>query len=275
MIEGWRYYNHAMIPITAPHEKPNLQPVLDESIWMYNGGGAVLLARWTTEWDLKQETNWWYVIKDRPFDISKLKAKRRYEITKGIKNFKVQKTCSLQTGDELLRITKAAYTSWPEKYRPTIDDNSFKMDLENWSKSNVYVAKYRKNQKLCSYAVVNVHDGYAEFSVLRSDPQYEKLAVNAAIVYGILEDFKDKFEDGFYISDGARSIRHETAFQDYLQKYFGFRKSYCNLHIKYRFWVGLLVKLLFPLRRFINSDSSMGSKISSILKMEELTRNNN
>lgn len=38
MIEGWRYYNHAMIPITAPHEKVNMKPVLDGSIWKYNGG---------------------------------------------------------------------------------------------------------------------------------------------------------------------------------------------------------------------------------------------
>lgn len=232
----------------------------------------MLLARWTTDWDLKHETNWWYVIKDTPFDITQLKAKRRYEINKGNKNFEIQKINPLQYGNELLRITKAAYTSWPEKYRPTIEDNGFKKELENWSKKNVYVARYRKNQEIYSYAIVSIRDACAEFSVLRSDPEYEKLAINAAMVYGILEDFKDKFTNGFYISDGARSIRHETAFQDYLQKYFGFRKSYCNLHIQYRNWFGLLVQLLYPFRRLVNSDSSIGSKINGVLKMEELVR---
>ena len=39
--------------------------------------------------DCGYETNWWYVVKDTPFDLNSLKAKRRYEINKGIKNFEV------------------------------------------------------------------------------------------------------------------------------------------------------------------------------------------
>lgn len=46
------------------------------------------------------------------------------------------------------------------------------------------------------------------------------------MVARILEDNNDRLNKGFYINDGARSIRHETAFQDYLEKYFGFRKAY-------------------------------------------------
>ena len=83
MIEGWRYYNHAVVPTCAPHENANLSPIIDGSIWSIKGA---LLARWTSEFDCEQETNFWYIIKDCPFDISSLKAKRRYEINKGLKN---------------------------------------------------------------------------------------------------------------------------------------------------------------------------------------------
>lgn len=41
MIEGWKYYNHAAIPTTAPHEAANLDPINDGSIW--NLGGGVFL----------------------------------------------------------------------------------------------------------------------------------------------------------------------------------------------------------------------------------------
>ena len=78
-INGWEYYNHAAVPTVAPHEEPNLQPVEDNSIWKIDGG-MPLLARWTTDFDCGSETNWWYVIKDTPFDINALKSKRRYEI---------------------------------------------------------------------------------------------------------------------------------------------------------------------------------------------------
>lgn len=71
----------------APHEKVNLKPIGDGSIWKLQE--KVLLARWTSEFDCSYETNWWYIIKDTPFDIANMKAKRRYEINKGLKNFDV------------------------------------------------------------------------------------------------------------------------------------------------------------------------------------------
>ena len=37
-IEGWRYYNHAAIPTTEPHERVNLRPINDMSIWKIGGG---------------------------------------------------------------------------------------------------------------------------------------------------------------------------------------------------------------------------------------------
>lgn len=37
-IDGWKYYNHAAIPTTAPHEEPNMIPINDGSIWKIGGG---------------------------------------------------------------------------------------------------------------------------------------------------------------------------------------------------------------------------------------------
>lgn len=42
MIEGWRYYNHAVIPTCAPHEQPNLKPLKDGSVWKIGGGYCAL-----------------------------------------------------------------------------------------------------------------------------------------------------------------------------------------------------------------------------------------
>ena len=51
-MKNWKYYNHAAIPTTAPHEEPNTVPISDNSIWKVRGG-TPLLARWTTDFD------WW------------------------------------------------------------------------------------------------------------------------------------------------------------------------------------------------------------------------
>ena len=37
-IEGWKYYNHAAIPTTAPHEMPDLRAVEKGDVWKIGGG---------------------------------------------------------------------------------------------------------------------------------------------------------------------------------------------------------------------------------------------
>ena len=116
MIEGWKYYNYAVIPTTAPHEEPNLEPLLDGSIWK-NTERTALLARWSTDWDCDHKTEWRFCIKDTPFDITALKSKRRYEINRGKKYFEVKKIDPVVFKEELFSVTVAAYSGWPEKYR--------------------------------------------------------------------------------------------------------------------------------------------------------------
>ena len=36
-IEGWKYYNHAAIPTTAPHEMPDLRAVEKGDVWKIGG----------------------------------------------------------------------------------------------------------------------------------------------------------------------------------------------------------------------------------------------
>lgn len=274
-IEGWKYYNHAALPTTAPHEMPNLKPIDDGTIWKLSGEGKPLFARWTTNWDTTNPTCWWYVIKDTSFDISALKSKRRYEINKGKKNFIVSKINPLDYCSELYDITIKAYSGWPEKYRPTISVESFEKQCISWSKLDVFAGFSSMDNSLAGYAVLFDNKTFIDFSILRTVPDYERLAINAAMVAGILEYYNDRFDGSFYINDGARSIRHETAFQDYLEKYFGFRKAYCQLNIKYRPIVGIIVYVLFPFRNLINGDSSFGSNLKSLMLMEELVRTNN
>ena len=37
-IEGWKYYNHAALPQTAPHKIPDLRPIESGDIWKTGGG---------------------------------------------------------------------------------------------------------------------------------------------------------------------------------------------------------------------------------------------
>ena len=276
-IDGWKYYNHAAIPTTPPHTDPSMLPIEDKSIWKIDGATPVL-ARWTTEFDCGHETNWWYVIKDTPFDISALKSKRRYHINKGIKNFDVVRIDPTEHKEALYGVQVAAFSAYPEKYRPTVDKEAFLSDIDKWKQYVIIGAFLRETNALCGYALLTrENDTYVDFKVLKTDPEHEKNAVNAALVEGVMRYFDEFLASGGYICDGARSINHETAFQDYLEKNFGFRKAYCKLHIAYNPKLKWIIKLLYPFRRLLAALDGIGAvhQLNSVLRMEELVRKSN
>lgn len=272
--DGWKYYNHAAIPTTDPREMPDLSPVKSGDIWKMDG--SPLLARWTTDFDCGYETNWWYLIKDCPFDISELKAKRRYAINKGIRNFDVRVIDPKNYVNDLFNIQIAAYSVYPEKYRPSVERQEFITSL-NKSKKHVYIGAFcRETAELCGYLLLsNENESYVDFKIMRSNPVHEKNGINAALVEGMLREFDSFLTYGGYICDGARSINHETAFQDYLEKYFGFRKAYCKLHILYAPRIKWLIDLLYPMRKLLLKMDRIGfvHSLNAVLKMEEISRN--
>lgn len=266
-IEGCKYYNYAAIPTTAPHEKPNMKPLEDGSIWKM-AGGKPLFARYCTDWDCKEETEWWYVIKDNPFDINKLKSKRRYEINKGIKNFSVEKIEPKKYANDICKIAFDVWKTYPAYYRPNITEQDYLNEIEHWCDVIVYGAFYRENSELCGYAILKNNESYLSFIQLKTLTEYEKYGINFAIINQILEDYK--LSEKFYISDGTRNILHETKFQDFLIKYFGFRKAYCKLNIVYNLPIKFLVKILKPFRKIATNFGSIGKKINSVFFMDEI-----
>ena len=272
-IDGWKYYNHAAIPTVVPCEDPDVTPIRDESIWKLDG--SPLLARWTTDFDKIDGGNWWYVIKDTPFDISQLKAKRRYEINRGVKFFEVKLINAREHKEALYNLQVAAFSGYPKKYRPTVDKDDFFRTLDSWDECIVFGSFFRETNELKGYAMLTPKtERFIDFNVLKTDPVFEKYGTNAALCAGILEHFNEFLSNGGIVCDGTRSISHETKFQEYLEDKFGFRKAYCKLHIVYSSKIKFLVKILYPFKGLLYKFDNVGRihNINGILRMEAFTR---
>ena len=88
MNNEWEYYNHALVPTTAPHMEPDVSWIRNKKVWKeFAGGKYPLLVRWVTDFDCGQETEWWHCIKDEPFDIANIPAKKKD--TKSVKDRKM------------------------------------------------------------------------------------------------------------------------------------------------------------------------------------------
>lgn len=272
-MTNWMYYNHALIPATAPHEPAVTSDLTKKAIWKSCGGHPVL-ARWTTEFDCGYPTEWWYCIKDTPLDIQGLPSKKRYELNKGYRCFTVRRIDAAAYADDILSVAKAAFSAYPVHSRPVIKEEPFKNSLDGWKDKTVFGAFYRETGILAGYAVLTEHERHVNFEIQKTRPDFEKYAVNAALVRAVCEYYDTRLWAGYYINDGERNILHETAFPEYLEKYFGFRKAYCRLHMRYRKGVRLAVKALMPFRSIFRKHGcgKIGHKINGLLTMEEICR---
>ena len=271
----WKYYNHAMVPKGCePNEVVDTSKLQDGTIWKA-GGGTPLLARWTSDFDCGVETNWWYVIKDDEYDIRTLKAKRRYEITKARKNFEVRVIDPQDYCDAMIDIQIEKLKTYPEKYRPSLERSRW--DFKSWN--GTYFGAFRKDEdgvatELCGFSLLSCGKKQIYFSLQTVLPEKERDGINAALVDGILTHFQKELSSGMYICDGARNLYHETYFQDYLEKYFGFRKAYCKLHIVYRPCVRWVIPILYVFRNFFKrlDHISVIHSINAVMRMEEISR---
>ena len=262
-----------MLPNSKPHELVNMQPIHDGSIW--KDEHKPLMVRWTTDYDCSKSTNWWYCIKDTPYEIDELKAKRRYIVKQGMNNFDVKVIDPVENAKAILHVYKQAISSYPAYSRPMVNDDMFLADIYKWSNRTVFGAFYKETKMLCGYAYLYESADCAELAVVKSIPDYEKLQVNAAIMYEILHYYEYHLEKDYYIVDGERNILHSTAFQDYLEKYFGFRKAYCKLHLIFRKDVKMVLMFLQPFSPLLRKCTKVGivRKICALLTMNNIARN--
>lgn len=272
MEDDWRIYNHTLISTKMPHEDKNSNEIDKLKKWNKKG---TLLARWTSDFDCGFDTEWWYCLKDDEFDISSLKSKRRYVINKGIKNFEVKEIEQNKYLDEMYAVYKDALLEYPDKYRSIMSKDEFKKNYENDKK--IFIGAWDKETgDFSGYAICleikSDTESVIDFQVVKVKRNAVSKEINAAIANYICCRFLNE-EKVKYIFDGERNIRHITNFQDYLIKYFGFRKAYCKLNIKYKFLMNIIVNILYPFKNiFKNTNNKFLYNVYCILCQEQIRR---
>lgn len=278
MDREWEYYNHALIPTTAPHVVPDTSWMADKKRWKELAEGRYpLFARWITEFDCEKETEWWCLIKDTPFDMMSLKSNRRSLITRGLKRVDVLPIIPAEYAEKMANVLIKAWSSYDDSYEEGDDRKRLTAEFleltEDRLENTEYLGAFLKDTDiLIGYSIYNIYDDWVEYSVVKTDPEYLNTQVNAALVYYGLERY---MKPGIqYILGGYRTMVHDSNYQDYLLKNFGFRKAYCRLHIQYRPWMKLLVSVLYPFRNVIKkcTGNKLVYQIWCTLKQEEIHR---
>ena len=197
--------------------------------------------------------------------INIAKKKHRYFIRQGLKKFDIAVIALEEWGDKLVEILNTIRT---EEYG--LPASSESLPTEKWI---TYFGVFEKGtSNLVGWANVVERSGSLELCSLKTLYRYRKDSINAALIYWILDYYKDQIGRK-YITNGTRSINHSTQFNEFLERMFGFRKAYCTLVIVYRPIMKVLVPFLKRAKKQIERKSSdrggVWRQIHGVLLLDE------
>lgn len=271
-IPGWRYYNHAAVPTTAPHELPDLTPVHDGRIWKIGGDKKVWLVSYTTDFDMDVETPYWHSIKEGPFDMNGLSQNYRHKVRGALKRCEVRQIEPAEYIEELYECYHAAFKNYtmPEG---EMSREAFVRKCQTNSDREVWAAFNRESGKLIGQIWCANRGDYTVAVMGKYHPDYMKLRASDVLYYAIQTHYLNDL-DQQYIDAGIRNISHHTGVQDYQETHWHFRRAYCLLHIVYNPQIRWIVKCIFPLRKllYVLDRIKPIHKVNGIMRMEEIAR---
>ena len=263
----WRKYNGSLIPDQPPHILVNdSENVIAKKIKEHNS----YFARWTSNFDCHQQTDFWYVINDRHLKIEDYSKNTRSKIRRGLKNC-IVKVVSL---DKIKEIGYECYKYAFENYNTHLQPKSnleFADDLDTLDREWEFWGVFFDG-KLIGYSQNRIVKDYCDYSTIKFHPKYLKYYPSYALFFSMNNYYLNemKFQ---YVNDGARSISHETNIQEFLIQKFQFRKAYCKLHLSYSYKFKMIILLLYPLKSIIGFlNNKFAKKVSSVLKQETIRR---
>lgn len=293
----FRRYQGALLYTGNPHEKVEVDPSLLRRQIMQTKS---LFARYYTDSQLitppyertcesKSEKSiddtylWWHCVKDDPIYLEQLNTKQRYRINKGIRLNEIElvdtqtiKDCI----DELYDLLVDSFSDYPEAYRPKSDLRPYAESFiatSAESDNDVWFVRDRESRKLVGMSYCRLHNNVVELKVVKVRPSYLKNEVNAALGYAICRHYLNDLQMK-YINDGERNIRHQTNYQDFLERVLNFKKAYCKLHVVYHPLLKPIIKILYPFRKIIGKlgqNNPLIYNVFSVLMQEEIVRKSN
>ena len=264
-INQYRYYKGAWIFL-----EENKETLLSkkESKELLKKGG--FFVRNIYNFDCEEETSFWFVIKDNIEDITELPFSARRNIRRALRFYNIKKISLKEFSEIAFPIITSAQQSYKIKCH-VFKRNEFDEMIRNYEKESdkeFWVVERKDNGEAVAVSINRIKSDSCEYDDLKCKP--EALNDRTYPYYGLiftmnkhyLEEKKMK-----YVNDGSRSVSEHSNIQEFLMHNFGFRKAYCKLHIFYKWWIFVVIKVLFPFRKFVTF-----RKLRSILRLEEYSR---
>jgi len=267
----WTVYHDCLQPaLHLPYETPDFDR---EKLVFYIQKNKYPFIRWSDSYTSKP-TEWWWLICRKPFLEKKLDRNTRYKIRRGLSKCLVKIIDSRWLAENGYQCYQNAHKRY--KNARLEDANSFKksMTMKVGYDCFQFWGIFFDNQ-LVGYAECLLGGKMVFWSETRYDPDYLKHSISYALTFSILNYYLNQ-KDFDLITDGTRSIAHQTFMQKYLLK-FNFQKEFCRLNIIYKLGWEKIINFLYLFKSIFNIldkiiPLNIFHKINVVLRQEKIKR---
>lgn len=265
----WRLIHGALVPLTAAHAVigPSRLQVLRLLF-----KAKALFVRWEECFDSISSGEWWHVIKDVPESMDSLSSSTRSKVRRGLKRLSATSLSRDEVIQEGYDVYRNAFDRY-ETFEPILSQESFVRSLKELpGETEFWGVRDKENGRLVAFSENVVSDDACFYNTIWFDPSALNLYSSYVLFYEMNTHYLNnrKFQ---YVSDGSRSISHDTHIHDFLQKKFLFRKAYAVLRIRYFPIFSLFILILYNFRNtFASSDVDLLKKLSILCEQERIRR---
>lgn len=229
----------------TPHTEERLTEKQFKEILSIGGFGV----RNTYGFDCNEVTNFWYLIKDQNDDISSLPKKIKQYIAKADNAFEIKQISRELMKKEGYDVYLSAFHHY--KIQEGIIPYDTYMKLMDVPEYEFWGCIFKETGKLEAYMICRKIGDICQKVASKTNPEY---LPKYYPMYGLnyhVHNYYFTQSNVKYILSGARTITQHSNIQNFLIEKFNYRKAYCHLKIYYKWYIRIIISILYPFRRFI------------------------
>ncbi|MGY6629516.1 MAG: hypothetical protein ACXIUL_00775 [Wenzhouxiangella sp.] len=271
---NWFEYNGFLRPACLPHCVPL---ITDAQAREALRASACPFARWDSNLSNAPGSQWWYVLRRGRYDMAQLSGNTRSKIRRGEKRLSAR----LVSTDELRKQGYAVCRSAVERY----DNDAFlpseaffqrKLDAADRFPAHLEFYGVFSGDELVAFSENQLQERAVFWESIWYAPKHLGNYSSYLLTHAMLDHYLNLSKLD-YVSDGSRSLYHDTQVQSFFVEKFGFEQCPAKMHLEYRWWLRMLIGVLRagrPVLRALKSRSEVDllDKLEGLLKQDEIKR---
>lgn len=270
----WYEYSGFMTPAYLPHCTPPISVNDAKSIIKLTKRPFV---RWTSDFGEPKNSEWWHVIYEGYYTPMNYSSNTRSKINRGKKKLVARCLTANEVLAQGYNVCKHAIIRFNDSsFLPTEDTFIRRVRASIAVPNTMEYFGVFSGEQLVALSENIVQDNAAFWETIWYDPSYLKSYSSYVLTDFMLNHYMNerKFK---YVSDGNRSIYHDTSVQEFFISKFGFTKKYAKLNVEYHPLLRIIVYLSCLIKKplfLLNSKTRWRrlKQVCGLIKQEEIRR---